>query len=441
MAQYEEVTDPKILAQLGSPSDYEEVTDPEILKQLGDPTGKESPSGLLQKALGTTPGALLGGAAQGLEHTIASMLNLPLKRGTEFIAKEAGALTGLPIEQAVKETGETPQIPYLDLYGDVPDTFGKKAAFRVGEFGAPLITGVGSIGGALTKGATIGESALAGGLAGYLGGGREGEGDEASRALSGAFGSIVMPATQLGSRAIAKKIVSKEAELSTKFKNDYQKIFDSLKDTSLAQRDLRVPAPLKTDAGKALSERLSANTKDSLRKFESNPSFENAHWLQSNLGKFVRELRGKRSLKQPEQEALNFAEDLQKRTHGSMSDFLMKNQKADVLSKYVDTTKDYAKEMVRFKKESIRAFKDKGKPRELIKSLQKERVMERGVPTEIPKREFTDIPGFEARRKIDVLADPLRKVVPYALAGGAAYEAGVPGAGTLAEILKEIKRG
>lgn len=407
---------------------------PSVLERAGDIAGRFNE--LVQRA--RLP-EIAGGFLQGSERGIASLANIPLSAVSRM-------------------TGKDIRLPYVDLQKYLPQDPTSRIAFGAGEIGGAAVPGIGAykaissarrlpaLVSALGK-PTLAAEAGAGALAG-AGTGAQEKGDVSDRLISALTGGVLPVVSGLRYPSLAKKIIGTKESLKEELGSAYKNIFNELENTNIHNDPLKVPSKLTSEKqieeSRGLYNSLPLKTRKSLDAFKKNPNFENSHWAQSDLGKTVREMEDKFSRSQQtgkpvlssELNAKNFAKDLQKRIQGNMQQFLLKNNKSDLLDAYAHTSSRYGKEFSPFTESSIAKFQaGKISPKKMIKSLQKSsKFMESGAQREIP--------GFMTRKRADVVLDPTKKALGYGLAGlglgTAAYELGIPGMGLLAEKLRDI---
>lgn len=347
-----EVKDPKILAEFGITS--KEVNDPEILKQLGvsAPAEDQSFMGKLAGYAGSFNDAvessrlpsLAGGFLQGAGDAAASIANLPL------------GMVGAP------------KIPHPQLGKHLPQDLLSKGAFLGGELGAQIPSWFG-IQGKISKmlpEATgwkkIGREAVAGASTGALLG-EEGPG---GRLAGAALGSIAIPSLGARSGKIAKDIEQHTNNVSKEYRGKYNSIFGTAAKEGID--NIKLPSA-KYDL---LRENIDHKEFKSISNLLKDPTLENAHSAQSDLGRFIYKNKGKDNASELNK-AVKEAIRLQKKLKGKMWTEFNKKPDLGLSSQYADVTKGYGKEVAPFKyNEDISAYiSGNMKPKTLVNNLVK----------------------------------------------------------------------
>lgn len=357
--------------------------------------------------------SLAGGLLQGTSNAVTSAANLPLK-GINAVA------------------GTHLNIPYADLSRYLPDDPISRGVFMAGNIGgqalaeAPMTI---KLIGALGKPNLMKDILAATGV-GYAAGGSQNN-DNESRIVSALLSGIV-PSVGLASGPMAKRISGIKQSVKQEAQQNYNNIFDSLKDAGLHDNPIRVPSSLASDEPSTkisnffdgLSDAKMNNVKRDINNFVENPTFENAHQAQSSLGK------ANSKLFNSDNSTAKTAGDLQDRIRGAMQDFLLKNKRPDLLNQYINATQHYAENVVPFNIPEIAKYQaGKMKPSALIKALQQN--------PKFVEKVGANIPGFGIRTTLDKIIEPT-KLAKAALLGGAgmlgagtAYKLGMPWLGSL----------
>ena len=269
-----------------------------------------------------------------------------------------------------------------------------------GELLGDIITGGGLYKGA-SKLAKLNESSslLKRGLVGAGTGYASGDEDQfGGRGLTSVLGGALPIVSGLSKSTIGKRA----AELNSKMESKYKKIYDSIisQGEKLGTNKLNVPTILKnkTEDIQKLYKAAPSKYKASVQRFENNPTLQNAHDAQSDLGKIKRHLQDKidkgQVLSSTESAALHEAETLQKRVRGSIQQHFAKNGRNDLATHYGNTTTGYAKEVVPFKtKEMAKLKAGKGSTKAVAKDLI-------GSKSFAESEMASKIPGYGVRRAI-----------------------------------------
>lgn len=242
-----------------------EQAQPSMLETLGKYAGK------FNDAVETSRlPKVAGGAIQGAYDVIKSGADLPLK------------LVGqsLPDVNLSKYGGQ-------DAVSQLAFLAGRTATQGGGEYGlykaASKIPGLA----AKTLGATVGRGAAAGFV-----GGEEGPGGRLGSAVIGGVGA---PLAELNSTGIANRVVSMKNDLVSKYATKYSDLFKNLKEKGVNTVD--VPNINDVTIKKF---RKGNDVLESINKFRENPTLENAHVAQSDLGKIERKAKNSKEYKESE---------------------------------------------------------------------------------------------------------------------------------------------
>lgn len=277
---------------------------------------------------------LARGTAQGIADTGVSTGNL-LLGGTENILGLHNRPTEIAGMQPRPDIGwnvDLPRIPHPNLLNENPESSLEGAGQTIGELGSML---------------------FAPGAAAYKG--------------AKAAGNLLerIPGT---SRAIAK-ILSRDKDVAiNEAKAGYNDFFRAAEESGVEKIK-----PPKINVAQIV-QHSSPNYHEALLKFQKDPTVENAHWAQSDLGFLVRHLKKldeKVGLASPQQKTLKEAIAAQNRLKQSMfaEEHLGKNPRFE--SKYNELSKDYAEKVIPYKqlKELSEFDNGKLKAKNLVKSL------------------------------------------------------------------------
>jgi hypothetical protein len=124
-----------------------------------------------------------------------------------------------------------------------------------------------------------------------------------------------------------------------------------------------------------------AKYKKSLDKFLKEPTLENAHWAQSDMGALERYFKLNNSKTTPQSKALDEAIEVQKRLRGFIHSAFTKHGDKYLSTRYGRITRGYAKDVVPFStSKTVKKLMNKQKEEKLMESIHEK------VP-EIQKRE------------------------------------------------------
>lgn len=370
-----------------------------------------------------------GGLLQGVSSGVTSAANVPLMLASKISGREV-------------------RLPYPNLMQYGRQDPGSKAAFIGGELAGSLVPGTAAykaLQGALGKVAnpSLLTEGLAGAGAGALVGGSE---DERTRALGGALGAALPVAGSLFPKVIAGRIIKKGAEKEKEFQKKYGKIFQDIQQEGLSQVEIGdIPilsqGRTRNDLYSALKEKNMQDFRESLSRFEFEPTFENAHAAQSDLRKAANAVSKKIKTKKLKQEdvpkeltrQMSALQDARSQIKDQMDVFLDTMKKPEIREAYRRTTKGYAKEVGPYRDIPTYRYKEgKMYPMQFLQeALRNPRFTSPSGPSQ-------QIPGMELYRIIGqnpLLAKALGGAAAV-LGGGAAYELGVPGIARLINNLR-----
>lgn len=356
----------------------------------------------------------------------------------------AESIANLPLMGISKLTGKDVTLPYVNLQKYARQDPASRAAFFGGEVGGALLPGAaaykgaqGALGKVLNP--SLAREAIAGATAGGAVSGGE---DESNRILGAALGGAIPLTLGLTSKKIASNVVKKQQQLDKYFNKKYDSIFGRIKDAGLSNQDLRIPQSLKGESGKKLVKDLASGNRDyqkTLNKFIDNPNFENAHKAQSDLRKFSSFLQGQidtaaRTGKPVSEEKfarIKLAGNLRDRVRGAMQQFLLDNNKGDILKDYGAITSQYRQLMVPYLNPATARY-EQGltRPTDFVKELLNQEKFTK------PGGAYKQIPGLGTRRVLN--KTPAGALLEKALQGaalstgaGAAYQLGLPSIGRI----------
>lgn len=309
-----EITDPKILAEFGIGSgDVNKSSDQSLLDKISGYAGK------FNKAVEASRlPSLAGGFLQGAGDLGASLANLPLE------------LVGAP------------KVPHPHLEKYLPQDWMSKGAFLGGELGAGLPGWIGmqsKISKLLPEAQglkRIGKEALAGAGTGYA----LGEEAPGGRDVSAALGALVPPTSGLRSSKIAENVVDYRNKISEEYSSRYKDLFKNAEEKGI--KEIRKPNANFNN----IIENFSPDLTKSIKKFLQDPTVENAHWAQSDLGAIIRKNKGK-ELSSSKDKAYQDAVIANKKLKGTIHSELSREK--GLSPEYAKLTKGYAKDVVPYK--------------------------------------------------------------------------------------------
>lgn len=339
-----------------------EVKDPEILKLFKETTESTGNKSLLDKISGyagkfneaveaSRLPSIAGGFLQGAGDIAASIANIPASLRTKHESDYFG---------------EMPKVPHPHLEKYIPQDPISKTAFLGGELGAniPGWLGIQSKISKLMPGSQgakrIGKEALAGATTGYA----LGEEMPGGRLASAALGSIVPPTTGLRSSKISENIAEHRGQITKEYSKKYEDLFKKAKEEGLSE--IKLP----TVNYDLLQSNIPTKQFRSIRQLQNNPTIENAHRAQSDLGKFISNNKNKQ-LDSETNKAIKEAIIAQKKLKGKIHTELS-NVKG-LSNEYHKITKGYGEEVVpyRYNKDISKFIEGKMKPSNLVGKLTK----------------------------------------------------------------------
>lgn len=338
-----------------------------------------------------------------------------------------------------------PRVPHPDLEKYIPQDDASKTAFGGGELGGYLIPGT-AVEKFAAKGLTALPGVIASPLAGAAAGAAIGENkDETGRALgavAGGAGNSLLDSLKGGYQMMARPLANEIVKAKNAVVNRYNALYDDLfneaetrglSDLPFTQKKgLRTADGTITDLPKGTVssfgkyDRFLANAtkneKQSYQDFLDEPTLENAHWAQSDLGKYIRKktkINNQTGLMSDQLEGLNQADSLQQEIRDLMSSHLRANGHDDLADAYSELTKNYGDDVIPYTKNSdIRKYQNKEISADrLVTDLGKTKANE-----EFMLAKGKDHPNI-ARRAA------LRKLLQSKLARGAAIGAGATALG------------
>ncbi len=152
--------------------------------------------------------------------------------------------------------------------------------------------------------------------------------------------NLIKPYTN---KSLGHAVVAGGKEAKREAKRDYNAFFDTIEGASPQPISISVPTA-------QLSRILSATTDKKyykgLQKAIDNPTPRNVHFAQSDLGKFIRRLSGKKELSTPEHDALKDAIEAQGALKNDLYSSLMNTGGLDAPFQYAELGEKFAKKVV-----------------------------------------------------------------------------------------------
>ena len=255
-----------------------------------------------------------------------------LQTGTDM----ALSLANIPRQLAGKETLEHPDFAqYLD-----PEHS------RVANIAGSLSAGL--LGGGAALGATQRMLPNLPGMAGYLTRALGGAGTGAALAegmpggrIAGAALGLIPSGQAVTNRGVGERIVEGYRNTRDTFRREYGEIFRN------AEREgvRRIPTSLSEREYAQLSQELPAATRRALTRWRQNPSFENSHWLQSDLNKYANKVANNLGAQSSVRNAGRIAGEFRDRMQRDIFNELAQNGGLDLLMDYSHIGRRYAQEM------------------------------------------------------------------------------------------------
>jgi hypothetical protein len=179
--------------------------------------------------------------------------------------------------------------------------------------------------------------------AGYL----TGEDSEGDRGLSTALGAALGPSLGATKHAIGEKIAGSAQKAKEAYKGHYGDLFKEA--TKNGVHHVVVP-PVGADN---IIKHTTKHYHEYLRKYLDNPTLENAHWAQSELGNFVRKYEKRADLPPSKLKAIKDAQNLRSQLKQGIEDQISANP--ELAGRYSKLSAGYRKDVAPF--ENLSAIK------------------------------------------------------------------------------------
>jgi len=300
------------------------------------------------------------GSAQGLADLGVSALNLP--------AQLLGSDKRIPhpnLEQ------------YIDPEMSLPFMAGQFVGPGLGKFAG--IQKLNKIARPLGK-MGIGSDVARGAAVGYALGetGDEGEGRALGAILQGAGSGL----GGLRSKNLVNNVLADKKKINETYQKGYKELFDQAQKSGAQFTVRQKIAPI---LGREMK-----HSRASLKKYRQDPSLENAHWLQSDLGKDIRALEGQPVLSSEKLRALDVARKTQERMKSAIDRSFNTRARPDLTKRYHELTKGYGEEAVPYlspniKKALSRYESGKANAKQTIKKLRGSSVFDEELSAKFPE--------------------------------------------------------
>ncbi|MGE4118943.1 MAG: hypothetical protein AB7F29_13805 [Candidatus Nitrosocosmicus sp.] len=261
-----------------------------------------------------------------------------------------------------------------------------------------------------------------------------------------ATGSEEMPGGRLGAAGVGavapgvagiskSKIGQRASDVISGIEDKYQGLYRGLlgEAKKIDKGSVRIPSTLsnKTEDITSLFKTAPARQKNAIKRFESNPSIENAHTAQSNLGAIKAKLKSQQDrgidIGSEGRATIRAADDLQKRIRGAMHQWFSESGRPDLSSQYRKITTQYAQEAAPYRPFMYQEHE----PKELATKLLTSKDFSKTAAAK-------ELPGFGVRKFIEPAISPAKKIGGTAALIGTGSALGLPGIYYLKELLKDM---
>lgn len=314
------------------------------------------------------------GLSQGTYDVAKSFLNL-----APDVLNSVGALANVQ--------GEIPGMPKMDFREGISSDPLSQLAFVASDLGVQMGAGLktyeGLSGIPALAGNGITKSIMRGGATGAL----LNDDGPGGRTIGGVIGAAAAPIFEMGDKRIAEDLANTRKYLTNLATEKYNTWFDKVKDSGI--NTMRVPTSINKEAIQTLP---NANKYlYSFSNFERNPTFENAHKAQSDLGKMQRAIddtsrKQKRGYTSPENDAITALNDARSKIHGAGMDALVKGGRPDLAEEYRGIKDWYKEELVPyFKKPLDEYMRNKVTASNMVNRMSKDRFFEKTAEKNHPE--------------------------------------------------------
>lgn len=330
----------------------------------------------------------------------------PLQLGVNVLNAPGAALeaaTGMQTPKASLPTWLDPR-----NISNAPDTSIKRGSEMAGELVGDLFTGgaaykgLGKALGMTAKTPLLGRGAI---------GAATGAALSDSEQLGGrGLGAVLGGILPLVSGVTAGTLGQKGAEIAKEHVGKYNKLYEKILsegEKAGTSKHLKAPEMLRkmTEDAEVFLKHSGSKYNSSVKRLMNNPSLDNFHDAQSDVGKFIRHVDQLHLENKPVSSSVNRAYDvaknLQKRIRGALSQGFEKAGKKELIPEYQGTTKGFAKEVVPYKTKEMKAYiGGHGKATEAGKSLLRQKDLNKAnlseqLPGYAIRKAFEDIPAWQ----------------------------------------------
>lgn len=286
------------------------------------------------------------------------------------------SVANIPSDIASTVSGkQVPEIPSIDLSQDVPQDSVNKAAFFLGQ----LTGGVGTYQRAMKAAENIpetaakfapkfmeeggksvdfikslGDSALLSSRSlpamigrGALYGEATGASNPGGRTASGLAGGLLAPLQGISSKSIANAQAKIYTPLKALYKKGFNEVFKEADSQGISPALSKVFVPVTDDEVASLkSVKGSSGVIKRIQDARDNPTFENVHWAQSDLGKLVASKGPSSKYLSMENEGIHTASSMQRKLLDSLNSHMDELGQPGLSEKYQSLRAGYAQDVL-----------------------------------------------------------------------------------------------
>ncbi|HLX52899.1 MAG TPA: hypothetical protein VKR58_03105 [Aquella sp.] len=261
---------------------------------------------------------------------------------------QGGADTGISLANVPLQLMGKESIKHPNLQQYTPDDILSKIAFMGGEAvgNVPLGFGVYS---ALDKAIPLtgGISRIIGNMMkGGIAGGAVGEEMPFGRVGGWATGALAPLLTGLMPSRIGKNVLENKVKNENLYKKKYNKLFETAEKKGMGE--INLPKANYDILLENAPPKYIESLKNILDKNFNKVSTREAHYAQSDLGKFINDFQNQ-NLVSPMRKAVNAARNIQKELKSNIHGILKSNDNLKLSNKYEKLTKGYKKDVVPYK--------------------------------------------------------------------------------------------
>ena len=300
------------------------------------------------------------GAAQSGADALISALNLP--------AHLLGSDKKIPHPNLEQYSDPEMSIPFMagELIG--PGFAKFKGIQKLNKLARPV--GKMGIGSDIARGAAVGYA---------LGEtGNEGQGRKLGAILQGAGAGL----GGLSSKKLVDNVLADQGKINKKYGAGYTELWGEGKKSGA---EYTVRQKLSPILGREMK-----HARASLKRYKQDPSIENAHWLQSDLGKDIRSLEGQPVLSSEKLRALDVARKTQERMKSAIDRSFNTRARPDLTKRYHELTKGYGEEATPYLspqvKKALNRYKSgKADAKQTLKKLRGSSVFNEELAAKFPE--------------------------------------------------------